>query len=194
MQADLPGSHRPLPRPLRIARDQGPIPASGKSWTIERVLDFFPEDAYYKLTAMSDRALAYGAEPLSHRFLVLFEAAGIESEVASYLVRSLLSEGRVRYETVDKGKDGELTARLVEREGPTGLIVSTTSVALHPRTKRACSRSRRPTHPEQTKLVLTRLANSTSPGQTLLAGTTSRSGSRRADTGLRSITSTKPRR
>ena len=50
--------------------------ASGKSWAIERVLDFFPEEAYYLLTAMSERALAYGTEPLSHRFLVLFEAAG----------------------------------------------------------------------------------------------------------------------
>ena len=79
--------------------------ASGKSWTIEQVLDFFPDEAYYLLTAMSERALAYGTEPLSHRFLVLFEAAGLESDFASYLVRSLLSEGCVRYETVEKGKE-----------------------------------------------------------------------------------------
>ena len=133
--------------------------ASGKSWTIERVLDFFPEEAYYLLTAMSERALAYGTEPLSHRFLVLFEAAGLESDFASYLVRSLLSEGCVRYETVEKDKDGELTARLVEREGPTGLIVSTTSVALHPENEtRLLSLSATDTA-EQTKLVLSRLAD-----------------------------------
>jgi hypothetical protein len=132
--------------------------ASGKSWAIERVLDFFPEEAYYLLTAMSERALAYGTEPLSHRFLVLFEAAGLESDFASYLVRSLLSEGCVRYETVEKGKDGELHARLVEREGPTGLIVSTTSVALHPENEtRPLSLSATDT-PDQTKLVLSRLA------------------------------------
>ena len=53
---------------------------------------------------MSERALAYGTEPLRHRFLVLFEAAGLESDFASYLVRSLLSEGCVRYETVEKSK------------------------------------------------------------------------------------------
>ena len=133
--------------------------ASGKSWAIERVLDFFPEEAYYLLTAMSERALAYGTEPLSHRFLVLFEAAGLESDFASYLVRSLLSEGCVRYETVEKGKDGELKARLVEREGPTGLIVSTTSVALHPENEtRLLSLSATDTA-DQTKLVLSRLAN-----------------------------------
>ena len=43
--------------------------SSGKSWAIERVLDFFPPQAYYLLTAMRERALAYGTEPLRHRFL-----------------------------------------------------------------------------------------------------------------------------
>jgi hypothetical protein len=132
--------------------------ASGKSWAIERVLDFFPEEAYYLLTAMSERALAYGTEPLSHRFLVLFEAAGLESDFASYLVRSLLSEGCVRYETVEKDKSGELRTRLVEREGPTGLIVSTTSVALHPENETRLLSLAATDTADQTKLVLSRLA------------------------------------
>ena len=159
--------------------------ASGKSWAIERVLEFFPPEAYYLLTAMSERALAYGTEPLSHRFLVLFEAAGLESDFASYLVRSLLSEGCVRYETVEKSQSGELRARLIEREGPTGLIVSTTSVALHPENEtRLLSLSATDT-PDQTKLVLStawpndELASPTSP-----AGTTSRSGSPRRASSL----------
>ena len=108
---------------------------------------------------MCERALAYGTEPLSHRFLVLFEAAGLESDFASYLVRSLLSEGCVRYETVEKGKDGELKARLVEREGPTGLIVSTTSVALHPENETRLLSLAATDTADQTKLVLSRLAD-----------------------------------
>ncbi len=133
--------------------------ASGKSWVIERVLGFFPGQAYYLLTAMSERALAYGTEPLSHRFLVLFEAAGLESDFASYLVRSLLSEGCVRYETVEKGKDGELRARLVERLGPTGLIVSTTSVVLHPENETRLLSLAATDTAGQTKLVLFRVAD-----------------------------------
>jgi hypothetical protein len=133
--------------------------ASGKSWVIECVLSFFPPEAYYLLTAMSERALAYGTEPLSHRFLVLFEAAGLESEFASYLMRSLLSEGCVRYETVAKDKNGELKARLVEREGPTGLIVSTTAVALHPENETRLLSLTATDTPDQTKRVLSRLAN-----------------------------------
>ncbi len=50
---------------------------------------------------------------------------------SNYLVRSLLSEGRLRYETVEKTANG-LEPKLIEREGPTGLITTTTKVALHP--------------------------------------------------------------
>src|SRR5580658_9588607 len=75
--------------------------------------------------------LAYSTEPLKHRHLVIYEAAGMASDFATYLIRSLLSEGRLRYETVEKTKDG-LAPRLIEREGPTGLIVTTTSLRLHP--------------------------------------------------------------
>src|SRR4029077_14046147 len=57
--------------------------------------------------------------------------SGMASEFTTYLIRSLLSEGRLRYETVEKTKEG-LVPRLIEREGPTGLIVTTTSLRLHP--------------------------------------------------------------
>jgi hypothetical protein len=105
--------------------------AAGKSYLANRVLDFFPRSAYYALTAMSERALAYSEEPLSHRLLVIYEAAGIHGDFATYIVRSLLSEGRVSYETVEKTPQG-LRARRIERAGPTNLLVTTTAVALHP--------------------------------------------------------------
>lgn len=61
---------------------------------------------------------------------MIYEAAGMASDFATYLIRSLLSEGRLRYETVEKTRDG-LVPKFIEREGPTGLIVTTTSVHLH---------------------------------------------------------------
>ncbi len=120
---------RLLDKPASVAV-KGPS-SGGKSYMVERVLALFPEDAYYALSAMSEHALAYSDEPLVHRMLVLYEAAGMAGDFASYLMRSLLSEGCVRYETVEKTKDG-LRARLIERAGPTGLIVTTTAVHLHP--------------------------------------------------------------
>jgi hypothetical protein len=120
---------RLLERPVSVAL-KGPS-SGGKSYVVERVLGFFPESAYYALTAMSERTLAYSEEPIRHRFLVIYEAAGMNSDFATYLMRSLLSEGRVRYETVEKTSEG-IKPRLIEREGPTGLIVTTTAVKLHP--------------------------------------------------------------
>ena len=80
---------------------------------------------------MSERALAYSEEPLSHRMLVIYEAAGLNSEFGTYLLRSLLSEQKIRYEVTEK-VDGQMKVRLIEREGPTGLVLTTTQVSLHP--------------------------------------------------------------
>jgi hypothetical protein len=120
---------RLLDRPVSVAV-KGPS-SGGKSFIVESTLKFLPPEATYSLTAMSDRALAYSGEPLRNRHLVLYEAAGMDSDFLSYLIRSLLSEGRLRYETVEKTRDG-LVSRLIERDGPTGLIVTTTNLRLHP--------------------------------------------------------------
>jgi hypothetical protein len=131
--------------------------SSGKSYLVERILNYFPESAYYALTAMSERALAYSEEPIRHRFLVVYEAAGLSGDFQTYLIRSLLSEGRLRYEVVEKTSEG-LKPRLIEREGPTGLIVTTTAVKLHPENEtRLLSLSVADTQ-EQTRNVLAALA------------------------------------
>lgn len=181
---------RLLTRPVSVAV-KGPS-SGGKSYLTESVLRFFPEDAYHALTAMSERTLAYSEEPIKHRFLVVYEADGMSGEFATYLVRSLLSEGRVRYETVEKTPQG-LKARLIEREGPTGLIVTTTAVGLHPENEtRLLSLTVADTR-EQTRDVLAAIAREKAEGVEFSPWTLSRSGSeaRQPSAGLRSPT---PRR
>ena len=147
---------RLLDRPVSVAV-KGPS-SGGKSYLTEQVLRFFPERAYYALTAMSERALAYSEEPLQNRFLVIYEAAGMSGDFATYLIRSLLSEGRLRYEVVEKTSEG-LKPRLIEREGPTGLIVTTTAVKLHPENEtRMLSLTVTDTH-QQTRDVMAALAS-----------------------------------
>ena len=85
---------RLLQKPVSIAVKD--LSSGGKSYLAEQVLQFFPESSYYALTAMSEHALAYSDEPLVHRFLVLYEASGMESDFQTYLICSLLSEGKVR--------------------------------------------------------------------------------------------------
>jgi hypothetical protein len=148
---------RVLERPVSVAV-KGPS-SGGKTYLVERVLDFFPDGAYHALTAMSDRALAYSEESIKHRFLVFFEAEGMASDFATYLMRSLLSEGRLRYEFVEKTSEG-LRVRLIEREGPTGLIVTTTAVRMHPENEtRLLSLTVTDTR-EQTRDILASLARS----------------------------------
>lgn len=154
----LAATSRLLDRPVSVAV-KGPSSA-GKSYTVAQTLAFLPPEAYHELTAMSERALVYSQEPLEHRMLVVYEAAGLQSEFASYLLRSLLSEGRLRYETVESTPEG-LRPRLVEREGPTGLIVTTTAVGLHPENETRLLSIPVKDSNEQTRAILDALAHDT---------------------------------
>ncbi|MBS3919087.1 MAG: hypothetical protein KG012_09370 [Deltaproteobacteria bacterium] len=106
--------------------------AGGKSYIVEKVKKFFPASSYIELTGMSEHSLAYGEESLSNRFLIIFEIMGISNDIANYLLRSLLSEGRVLYETVEPDSTGKLRVRRIERQGPTGTIITTTQIQIHP--------------------------------------------------------------
>lgn len=138
-----------LDRPVSLAV-KGPS-SGGKSYTTEQVLRFFPVSAYYALTAMSEKVLAYTDANLKHRMIVIFEAAGM-GQTASYLMRSLLSEGRLIYEVVEKTDKG-LKSRCIEKEGPTGLLVTTTAASLHPENETRMLSVNVNDTPEQTRAV-----------------------------------------
>jgi hypothetical protein len=122
---------RLLDRPLSAAI-KAPS-AAGKSYLVDTVLRFFPESAFHTVTGMSERALVYSEEPLQHRTLVIYEAAGMAGDgFAPYFLRTLLSEGHLRYETVETPKQGKPKGVVLEREGPTGAILTTTKVKLDP--------------------------------------------------------------
>ncbi len=108
------------------------LSSAGKSFTVSSVLRFFQQGAYHVLTAMSEHLLAYSETPLVHRMLVLYEAEALRGDMASYLMRSLLSEGEIRYATVEKTSDGSFKERIIKKDGPTGLISTTTRISLHP--------------------------------------------------------------
>ncbi len=146
---------RLLDRPISVVV-KGPSSA-GKSFIVVSTLAFFPASAYYELTGVSERVLAYSEEPLEHRFIVIVEASGMDKDFVMYLLRTLLSEGRVRYETLEKTPEG-LRARLIERNGPTGLIVTTTAVNLHPENETRMLTITVTDTQEQTKAILSALA------------------------------------
>ena len=67
--------------------------SGGKSYLVKLVMSFFPGTAFCRFTAMSEKTLLYTDEPLSHRHLILSEAAGISGDFQEYVIRTLLSEG-----------------------------------------------------------------------------------------------------
>ena len=147
---------RLLEKPISVVV-KGPS-SGGKSFTVESVLKTFPPDAYYALSGMSERALIYSTEPLIHRMLVLYEYSGLNSDFTSYLLRSLLSEGHIRYETVETTDDG-IDSRLVEREGPTGVIITTTGITIHAENETRMLSILIKDDPQQTRQIFGRLAS-----------------------------------
>ena len=146
------------------------LSSSGKSFTTETTLKFFPKAAYIAITAMSERALVYMKEDFKHKTLVIFEAVALreqrektDSNLTAYFVRSLLSEGRISYPvTVRAKKEGFITKTIV-KEGPTNLILTTTATQLHGENETRLLSLPTNDSREQTKAVMRRLAEGRSP-------------------------------
>ncbi len=107
---------------------KGPSSA-GKSYLVKKVLGFFPESASWSFSGMSEKTLFYTEESLSHRHLFFAEAAGVGGEFQDYIIRTLLSEGFLEYEFVEKTAEG-LRPRRIRKDGPTGFITTTTRSSL----------------------------------------------------------------
>jgi len=101
--------------------------ASGKNAAIDAALPLFPVESYYVLNASTPRVLIYSEEEFKHRIVVVLEADSLpEDGPAASAVRSLMDGQGMRYEVVEKDNDGRFTVREIYKEGPTGLITTST--------------------------------------------------------------------
>lgn len=108
------------------------LSSAGKSYTVDCVVVFFPKSAYFNRSGMSERALVYSDESFEHRIICIAEAEALAGEgQGAYFLRTLISENRLIYETVEKDGD-RFVARLIEKPGPTGVILTTTRLRLDP--------------------------------------------------------------
>lgn len=106
---------------------------SGKSHALHAGLQFVPKSSYEEFAGMSEKALLYlDGMDLKHRYLVIGEAAGLAEGNGRAFLRQLLSEGNIRYATVQSTSNGLVGQQLKPIEGPTGLMMTTTANALHP--------------------------------------------------------------
>lgn len=138
-----------LERPVSVVI-KGPS-GSGKSFSLDAAMKFVPPAAYERFEGMSEKALVYlKGLNLKHRHLIIGEASGMADGEGRTLLRQLLSEGRVRYATVQSTDKGLVGSELPVLEGPTGLIMTTTATGLHPEDE---SRMLSVTMPESPALI-----------------------------------------
>jgi hypothetical protein len=143
---------RLLPAPLNLGYISQS--ASGKNAGVDASLPFFPETAFYLIRASSPRALIYNDEQFTHRTVILTEADSLpEDGPAASAVRSLMSDGEMTYEVVEKGDDGSHHVRKIVKPGPTGLITTSTKPLGDQANTRTLTVSISDS-PEQTRLVM----------------------------------------
>lgn len=141
------------------------LSSSGKSFTVEKTVEFFPSEAVVVMTAMSERALVYSKQDYAHRTLILYEATalreGAEDNLTAYFVRSLLSEGRIEYPVTVRDPAGGFMTKTIVKEGPTGLILTTTKTRVHAENETRLLSINTNDSREQTKAIFRALASET---------------------------------
>jgi hypothetical protein len=126
----LSGTSRLFPKAMHLAL-KGPS-AVGKSEVRRRVLYYFPPECVFNFTALSEKALIYAARDFQHLILSMGEAfSPDEVKFQDYILRELLSEGKLRYPVVQKQPDGSMQTVTIEKNGPVAFMVTTTRNKLH---------------------------------------------------------------
>lgn len=99
--------------------------STGKSHSLKTFMAFLPSGAYVLRSGASKMAMVYSNEDYRHKDLIIEELAGLSG--GNVWLRTLLSEGKINYETVDSN----LNSKKIIKEGPCGLIATTTQQAVY---------------------------------------------------------------
>jgi hypothetical protein len=130
----------------------------GKSELRRRVLEYLPTEDVVSFTTTSEKALLYYEEDFCHRILSMGEAAGVEEQsLQEYLLRELISEGRLRYPVVQK-IGNEMVTVTVEKNGPVVFLVTTTKHSIDPEVETRLLSLEIDDSAEQTRRVLQKVA------------------------------------
>ena len=108
--------------------------ASGKNHVADTVFNLIPEESIVPAIGGSPKALAYfggveAVDALKHKLIYIPEAAaiadryGVESEFTTML-RVLISEGRIVYQTVQTQEDSAPVTVTVTKNGPIAVVIT----------------------------------------------------------------------
>jgi hypothetical protein len=141
---------------------KGPT-CGGKSKPVDVVLPFVPKSAYVPMTSASNKALFYSSVSYKHRIIIFHEAGGMRDETRE-LVKVLLTQGYIRRTVTVRKSGGGFETEEIVKEGPTGLVTTTTAVNLDPEIEsRVLSLAALDTE-EQTNAIIMAKANAAEDG------------------------------
>jgi DNA primase len=127
---------RKLENPLAILIQSSS--AAGKTWLMESVLAFVPEEERIKYSAMTGQSLFYmGETNIKHKILAIVEEEGAER--TRYALKLLQSEGELSIAST--GKDpvtGMLTTKEYRVEGPVMIFSTTTHIDIDEELQNRC--------------------------------------------------------
>ena len=102
---------------------------AGKSYPLFTCLKLYSQSAYYLISSGSEKSLYSIQNGLKHKALILAEALALESNgrkdnELAYAIRTLVSEGQIKYQTT--GYKDKKPVTIVKRiAGPTSLVTTT---------------------------------------------------------------------
>jgi DNA primase catalytic core len=112
--------------------------AAGKTWLMESVLSFMPEEEKLKYSAMTGQSLYYlGEKDLKHKILAIVEEEGAEK--ASYALKLLQSEGELSIASTGKDpQTGKLVTHEYNVQGPVMIFITTTGIDIDEELQNRC--------------------------------------------------------
>ena len=103
--------------------------------------------------------MLYYEDDFAHKILSMGEAAGADEQgLQDYLLRELISEGRLRYPVVQKIEGVGLTTVTIVKNGPVAFMVTTTRNSLHPENETRLLSLEIDDWEDQTRAVLNKIA------------------------------------
>jgi hypothetical protein len=152
----LVGTSRLFAKPMNAAIKG--TSAGGKSEIRKRILEYFPPEDVVSFTSLSEKSLIYYDGDFSHKILSMGEAtAADEQTFQDYLLRELMSEGRISHAVAQK-VGGEIITVMIDKEGPVAFLVTTTRNKLHPENETRMLSLEIDDSENQTKKVLDKVA------------------------------------
>ena len=105
--------------------------STGKNATIDAVTPLFPESAYYEYDAGSEKSFIYITRSFKNSVLIMSEADSMPDDgAAASAMRALAENNEMRYIVTIKS-NGQFVAQEIIKQGPTGLLTTSTRSISH---------------------------------------------------------------